>query len=92
MFATNCGTCHTLAAAGTDGIVGPNLDETSPRPRRKRRLEADLDPRAHWRDCGIRPAASAMPAGILQGEEGPEAAAVRRRVRRPTRGQDSTLP
>ena len=27
LFATNCGTCHTLAAAGTDGVVGPNLDE-----------------------------------------------------------------
>ena len=27
MFATNCGTCHTLAAAGTDGVVGPNLDQ-----------------------------------------------------------------
>ena len=27
MFATNCGTCHTLAAAGTDGVVGPDLDE-----------------------------------------------------------------
>ena len=27
LFATNCGTCHTLARAGTDGIVGPNLDE-----------------------------------------------------------------
>src|SRR5512145_1537548 len=26
MFATNCGTCHTLAAAGTDGVVGPDLD------------------------------------------------------------------
>jgi mono/diheme cytochrome c family protein len=27
LFATNCGPCHTLAAAGTDGVVGPNLDE-----------------------------------------------------------------
>jgi mono/diheme cytochrome c family protein len=27
MFATNCGTCHTLAAAGTDGVVGPDLDQ-----------------------------------------------------------------
>jgi mono/diheme cytochrome c family protein len=26
LFATNCGTCHTLAAGGTDGVVGPNLD------------------------------------------------------------------
>ena len=23
----NCGACHTLAAAGTDGVVGPNLDQ-----------------------------------------------------------------
>ena len=27
LFATNCGTCHTLDRAGTDGIVGPNLDD-----------------------------------------------------------------
>ena len=27
LFATNCGPCHTLAAGGTDGVVGPNLDE-----------------------------------------------------------------
>ena len=27
LFATNCGTCHTLARAGTDGVVGPDLDE-----------------------------------------------------------------
>ena len=26
LFQINCGACHTLAAAGTDGIVGPNLD------------------------------------------------------------------
>lgn len=27
LFQTNCGSCHTLARGGTDGIVGPNLDE-----------------------------------------------------------------
>ena len=27
LFETNCGTCHTLSAAGTDGNYGPNLDE-----------------------------------------------------------------
>ena len=26
LFQINCGACHTLEAAGTDGIVGPNLD------------------------------------------------------------------
>jgi mono/diheme cytochrome c family protein len=25
-----CGSCHTLAAAGSSGTVGPNLDETKP--------------------------------------------------------------
>jgi mono/diheme cytochrome c family protein len=25
-----CGSCHTLAAAGSDGTVGPNLDESRP--------------------------------------------------------------
>src|SRR3954447_23583512 len=27
LFATNCGTCHTLESAGTDGNYAPNLDE-----------------------------------------------------------------
>jgi mono/diheme cytochrome c family protein len=27
LFETNCGTCHTLYAAGTDGDFGPNLDQ-----------------------------------------------------------------
>lgn len=26
LFKTNCGSCHTLAAAGTAGTTGPNLD------------------------------------------------------------------
>ncbi|MGA8220007.1 MAG: c-type cytochrome, partial [Solirubrobacterales bacterium] len=27
LFVTNCGACHTLAKAGTDGVIGPNLDQ-----------------------------------------------------------------
>jgi mono/diheme cytochrome c family protein len=31
VFAENgCGTCHTLAAAGSGGVTGPNLDEVLP--------------------------------------------------------------
>jgi mono/diheme cytochrome c family protein len=31
LFASEgCGSCHTLAAAGTSGTVGPNLDELQP--------------------------------------------------------------
>ena len=30
VFTTNCGSCHTLGAAGTTGTVGPNLDQSQP--------------------------------------------------------------
>jgi cbb3-type cytochrome c oxidase subunit III len=30
IFSANCGSCHTLAAAGTNGTVGPNLDDLKP--------------------------------------------------------------
>ena len=30
IFTSNCGSCHTLAAAGTNGAVGPNLDKLHP--------------------------------------------------------------
>ena len=29
VFKSNCGSCHTLSAAGTSGQVGPNLDNVS---------------------------------------------------------------
>jgi mono/diheme cytochrome c family protein len=30
IFTSNCGSCHTLSAAGTSGNVGPNLDDLKP--------------------------------------------------------------
>ncbi len=30
IFTTNCGSCHTLADAGTSGTIGPNLDQAMP--------------------------------------------------------------
>jgi mono/diheme cytochrome c family protein len=30
IFLANCGSCHTLAAAGTKGTIGPNLDQLKP--------------------------------------------------------------
>jgi cytochrome c6 len=30
IFSANCGSCHTLADAGTMGTVGPNLDDSKP--------------------------------------------------------------
>jgi mono/diheme cytochrome c family protein len=33
LFADNCGNCHTLAAAGASGKVGPDLDQVQPGPQ-----------------------------------------------------------
>ena len=30
VFTSNCGSCHTLSDAGTNGQVGPNLDDVKP--------------------------------------------------------------
>jgi len=30
IFTANCASCHTLAAAGSTGTIGPNLDESMP--------------------------------------------------------------
>jgi mono/diheme cytochrome c family protein len=66
LFATNCGRCHTLARAGTYGVVGPNLDErlaaNGPAteelvPSTQQRVESAIE-----NGFGD----GAMPAGILQ--------------------------
>ncbi len=62
LFQTNCGSCHTLARAGTDGVVGPNLDD----------LLGDLGPEANQPRVLAaiqRGVEGRMPAGILQGVE-----------------------
>jgi len=44
--ANGCGACHTLAAAGADGTVGPDLDETLPGKSKSYIKEAIVDPNA----------------------------------------------
>jgi plastocyanin len=34
LFVSKCGSCHTLARAGTTGVTGPNLDQAFQRSRR----------------------------------------------------------
>jgi len=62
LFNTGCGACHTLAAAGTDGVVGPDLDELlgqgTPEANEPRVESAILN--------GVQ---GRMPAGILQGAD-----------------------
>jgi mono/diheme cytochrome c family protein len=58
LFQEDCGFCHTLAAAGTTGRVGPNLDKL--RPGRRRVLDAIA---AGGRRTGL------MPPDILTGSD-----------------------
>ena len=59
----SCGTCHTLRAAGTEGITGPDLDEVSPSQAQVLRFirTGSLD--------GV------MPPNLLRGEKAREVAA-----------------
>jgi mono/diheme cytochrome c family protein len=67
LFATNCGSCHTLAKAGTDGVVGPNLDTllgtATPQANKARVLNAITN--------GIN---GRMPKGIVAGGEADQVA------------------
>jgi mono/diheme cytochrome c family protein len=79
LFETNCGTCHTLYAAGTDGNFGPNLDEllaASGTPTEKKEVEQlkgrVLNAIHEGVDSSSTP--GRMPPGILNGEQAEEVA------------------
>ena len=70
LFVTNCGSCHTLYKAGTDGVVGPNLDELLAPPSPTPPDPATIEPRvlsAVQNGVGGK-----MPAGILTGPQAKE--------------------
>ena len=80
LFETNCGTCHTLYAAGTDGNFGPDLDEllaatgAGHRARkRSKRPKAASSTRSKKASTAAR-TPGRMPAGILSGEQAEEVA------------------
>ncbi|HXS48219.1 MAG TPA: c-type cytochrome [Solirubrobacterales bacterium] len=82
LFDTNCGTCHALYAAGTDGNFGPNLDELlapSGPPEgasAQQTIEATegrvLNAIENGVDSSTTP--GRMPGGILSGEQAHEVA------------------
>jgi mono/diheme cytochrome c family protein len=57
VFLHTCASCHTLAAAGATGGIGPNLDEARPTRERVRTM---------IRNGAI---SGAMPAGLLAGDD-----------------------
>jgi mono/diheme cytochrome c family protein len=72
LFVTNCGACHTLAAAGTDGVVGPNLDELLAPPTAAAPDPATIKPRVLSAiENGV---AGRMPKGVLSGQQADQVA------------------
>lgn len=67
LFVTNCGSCHTLHMAGTDGVVAPDLDELLAPPSPTPPDPSTITPRVQNAiENGV---AGRMPAGILTGAQ-----------------------
>jgi len=72
LFVTNCGACHTLAKAGTDGVIGPNLDQLLAPPTASAPAPATIKPRVLAAiNNGI---AGRMPKGVLSGQQADQVA------------------
>jgi len=67
-FLETCGACHTLKAAGANGVVGPNLDKVRPSAALVRRFIRDGS------------SDTVMPAGLFEGAEARQVAAYVARV------------
>jgi mono/diheme cytochrome c family protein len=63
IFTQSCGTCHTLSDAGTNGQVGPNLDQLKPN---KQRVQTAI------KNGGA--GSGTMPANIVTGKEAQDVA------------------
>jgi mono/diheme cytochrome c family protein len=81
LFVTNCGTCHTLYAAGTDGNFGPNLDTTlAPAgppsgPTAKQTITATRGRVSNAINNGVDGTTPGrMPAGIISGQQADQVA------------------
>jgi mono/diheme cytochrome c family protein len=72
LFVTNCGACHTLAAAGTDGVIGPNLDELLAPPNASPPDPNTVKPRVLAAiNGGVN---GRMPKGVVSGAQADEVA------------------
>ena len=68
LFQERCGSCHTLADAGTQGKIGPNLDDAFSGPRREGFKESTIRNVVH----GQVKYAIENPAGFVKGPNGGE--------------------
>ncbi|MGH2982428.1 MAG: c-type cytochrome [Solirubrobacterales bacterium] len=79
LFVTNCGTCHTMEAAGTDGNFGPDLDSllaASGPATGKSEIRATKQRVLYAIEEGVDSSTPGrMPPGILAGEQAEQVAA-----------------
>jgi len=73
LFKTNCGTCHTLAEAGTTAQIGPNLDDAFAAARESGQNSDTIEGIVKAQVENPRPEngdpAVSMPADILSGQD-----------------------
>ena len=82
LFQINCGACHTLASAGTDGNFGPDLDEllaasgTPTGPKAGKTIEGTKGRVLNAIDEGVDSSTTPgrMPGKIISGEQAEEVA------------------
>lgn len=87
LFVSTCAACHTLAAAGTTGTIGPNLDYAFGPDRcqgfsqstiqdvvRGQIAYADPDPETDWPPTSTN-AVQGMPPNLLTGQKAKDVAA-----------------
>jgi mono/diheme cytochrome c family protein len=74
LFASNCGSCHTLSHANTTGTVGPNLDDAFRQDRvdgvKSNSIQGLVD---FWIQYPSRQ--GVMPAGLVRGQQAQDVAA-----------------
>ncbi len=68
LFQQKCGSCHTLADAGTTGTIGPNLDDAFAGPRSQGFAESSIRNIVHGQILY----AVSSPAGVVTGPDGQE--------------------
>ena len=80
LFNEKCGSCHTLRAAGTQGVIGPNLDDAFAQPRKdgipdstilevvRRQIEFPVP-------ADVSVGTPPMPANLVEGEDADSVAA-----------------
>ena len=77
LFIPTCGGCHTLANAGTKGVIGPNLDAAYQQPRENGFDDSSFEALVREQIENGFPYArpTPMPANLLEGQDAQDVAA-----------------